>query len=192
MHSAFLPFCPSLKTFCRQPCQKAAAAAAPLLYFAAQVESSCCTATCRAGRAAAARRLGRRACSRRRARAPRAPRSCAGCGAVACVWDLCVCVWVLASVGFFCVWLGLRERGEPPDKSKGRPSPAQRAAHSTQHTQSSRSRTMILPLRVFGSPGAQWITSGAANAPMIARTLPTSSLRSSSLGSTRSMSVTYA
>jgi hypothetical protein len=33
-----------------------------------------------------------------------------------------------------------------------------------------RMRRMILPLRVFGSPGAQWMTSGAANAPIASRT----------------------
>ena len=44
-------------------------------------------------------------------------------------------------------------------------------------------RRMILPLRVLGNPGAQWMTSGAAKAPIWLRTLITSSFFSSSDGS---------
>ena len=53
-----------------------------------------------------------------------------------------------------------------------------------------RIRRIILPLRVLGSPGAQWITSGAAIGPISRRTHATSSCRSASVGSTPSFSVT--
>ena len=49
---------------------------------------------------------------------------------------------------------------------------------------------MILPERVLGSPGANWIRSGEAIGPISLRTQPTSSLRSASLGSTPAISVT--
>ncbi|CEG10122.1 hypothetical protein BN961_03557 [Afipia felis] len=49
---------------------------------------------------------------------------------------------------------------------------------------------MILPERVFGRPGANWIRSGCAIGPMSLRTHATSSLRSASLGSTPAISVT--
>lgn len=42
-----------------------------------------------------------------------------------------------------------------------------------------RMRRMILPDRVFGRPGAQWMTSGVATGPMCWRTSAMSSLRSS-------------
>ena len=42
---------------------------------------------------------------------------------------------------------------------------------------------MILPERVFGRPGAHWIQSGVAMAPISLRTCATRSLRSASLGS---------
>ena len=49
---------------------------------------------------------------------------------------------------------------------------------------------MILPERVFGRPGANWIRSGEAIGPISLRTQATSSLRSSSLGSSPAISVT--
>ncbi len=49
---------------------------------------------------------------------------------------------------------------------------------------------MILPERVLGRPGAHWITSGLAIGPISLRTQPTSSFRSSSLGSMSDLSVT--
>lgn len=45
-------------------------------------------------------------------------------------------------------------------------------------------RRMILPDRVLGRPGAQWMTSGAANAPICSRTAMTSSFFSASVYST--------
>lgn len=53
-----------------------------------------------------------------------------------------------------------------------------------------RMRRMILPERVFGSDGAQWTTSGAANAPISERHCMTRALRSSSDSCTPSLSVT--
>ncbi len=49
---------------------------------------------------------------------------------------------------------------------------------------------MILPERVFGSPGAHWITSGVAIGPISRRTHCFSSWRSASLGSTPELRVT--
>ena len=49
---------------------------------------------------------------------------------------------------------------------------------------------MILPLRVLGSPGAHWMTSGAANGPICSRTMRSSARRNSSEGSTSVLSVT--
>ena len=49
---------------------------------------------------------------------------------------------------------------------------------------------MILPERVFGSPGANWIRSGDAIGPMSLRTQATNSVRSSSLGSLPVIKVT--
>ncbi len=49
---------------------------------------------------------------------------------------------------------------------------------------------MILPDRVFGRPGAHWIASGAAIGPISRRTQAVSSLRSASVGSSPSTSVT--
>ena len=49
---------------------------------------------------------------------------------------------------------------------------------------------MILPERVFGRPGANWMRSGEAIGPISLRTQPTSSLRSASVGSTPAISVT--
>ncbi len=49
---------------------------------------------------------------------------------------------------------------------------------------------MILPDRVFGRPGANWMMSGAANGPISCRTQSTSSLRSDSSGSVPLISVT--
>ena len=51
---------------------------------------------------------------------------------------------------------------------------------------------MILPERVLGSAGVNWIFSGAASAPMSWRTSWTSSLRSSSSPSSPAFSVTKA
>ena len=53
-----------------------------------------------------------------------------------------------------------------------------------------RMRRMILPERVFGRPGANWIWSGEAIGPMSLRTQATSSLRNSSVGSVPAISVT--
>src|SRR6202046_1764593 len=53
-----------------------------------------------------------------------------------------------------------------------------------------RMRRMILPLRVFGSAGAHWIASGEAIGPISLRTQAISSLRSASVGSSPSFSVT--
>ncbi|CAI7780185.1 unnamed protein product [Closterium sp. NIES-54] len=53
-------------------------------------------------------------------------------------------------------------------------------------------RRMILPLRVLGRCGAQWMWSGAAKAPICERTVRTSSRRRSSAYSTPDTSVTYA
>src|SRR4029079_18705609 len=55
-----------------------------------------------------------------------------------------------------------------------------------------RMRRMILPERVFGRPGANWIWSGEAIGPMSLRTQATSSLRNSSVGSVPAIRVTYA
>src|SRR6476469_5515941 len=55
-----------------------------------------------------------------------------------------------------------------------------------------RMRRMILPERVFGSPGANWIWSGDAIGPMSLRTHATNSFRNSSLGSVPVIRVTYA
>ena len=49
---------------------------------------------------------------------------------------------------------------------------------------------MILPERVFGRPGANWIRSGEAIGPISLRTQPASSLRSASLGCSPAISVT--
>ena len=49
---------------------------------------------------------------------------------------------------------------------------------------------MILPERVFGSPGANWIWSGEAIGPMSLRTQATSSFRKSSVGSVPAIRVT--
>ena len=49
---------------------------------------------------------------------------------------------------------------------------------------------MILPERVFGRPGENWIRSGEAIGPMSLRTQATSSFRSSSVGWTPTISVT--
>ena len=53
-----------------------------------------------------------------------------------------------------------------------------------------RMRRMILPERVFGRPGANWIRSSEAIGPISLRTQATSSFRSSSLGSTPAITVT--
>src|SRR5512140_1290834 len=53
-----------------------------------------------------------------------------------------------------------------------------------------RMRRMILPERVLGRPGAQWMTSGCASGPMPLRTCCTSSVRSESLGSVPCFNVT--
>jgi antitoxin HicB len=53
-----------------------------------------------------------------------------------------------------------------------------------------RMRRMILPERVFGRPGANWMRSGEAIGPMSLRTQATSSLRSASVGSVPFISVT--
>src|SRR5579871_6718249 len=53
-----------------------------------------------------------------------------------------------------------------------------------------RIRRMILPERVLGRPGANWIWSGEAIGPISLRTHATSSLRRSSLGSVPVISVT--
>ncbi|MNN75165.1 hypothetical protein D3C81_1914450 [compost metagenome] len=50
---------------------------------------------------------------------------------------------------------------------------------------------MILPDRVFGSPGAHWITSGEAIGPISLRTQFFSSRRSCSLASIPALRVTY-
>jgi hypothetical protein len=49
---------------------------------------------------------------------------------------------------------------------------------------------MILPERVFGRPGANWIWSGDAIGPISLRTQATSSLRRSSVGSVPAIKVT--
>ena len=49
---------------------------------------------------------------------------------------------------------------------------------------------MIFPERVFGNPGAHWITSGEAIGPISLRTQLTSSLRSASEGCSPVISVT--
>ena len=51
-------------------------------------------------------------------------------------------------------------------------------------------RRMILPERVLGSPGANWILSGEAMAPISLRTWPTSSLRSVRAAFSPAISVT--
>src|SRR6516164_1513239 len=53
-----------------------------------------------------------------------------------------------------------------------------------------RIRRMILPERVFGSPGANWIRSGEAIGPISLRTHATSSLRRSSVGFSPAIKVT--
>ena len=53
-----------------------------------------------------------------------------------------------------------------------------------------RMRRMILPLRVFGRPGAHWMASGAAIGPISRRTQVISSLRRSSVGSSPLIKVT--
>src|SRR5947199_76777 len=55
-----------------------------------------------------------------------------------------------------------------------------------------RMRRMIFPERVFGRPGANWMTSGAAIGPISLRTQATSALRSSGEGSMPAIKVTYA
>src|SRR6266480_4292209 len=50
-------------------------------------------------------------------------------------------------------------------------------------------RRMILPERVFGRPGANWIRSGCAIGPISLRTQATNSLRNSSLGCSPIISV---
>src|SRR5690606_18611885 len=52
-----------------------------------------------------------------------------------------------------------------------------------------RMRRMILPERVLGRPGENWILSGWAMAPISLRTWAISSLRSSSVGSSPDMRV---
>ena len=49
---------------------------------------------------------------------------------------------------------------------------------------------MILPERVFGRPGANWITSGDANGPISRRTQLRSSGSSAVVGSTSAFKVT--
>ena len=51
-------------------------------------------------------------------------------------------------------------------------------------------RRMIFPERVFGNPGAQWITSGAAIGPISFRTCWTNSFFNSSVYSSPAISVT--
>ncbi|MNO00387.1 hypothetical protein D3C81_2202660 [compost metagenome] len=50
---------------------------------------------------------------------------------------------------------------------------------------------MILPERVFGRPGAHWITSGEAIGPISLRTQFFSSRRSASSGTSPPLRVTY-
>jgi hypothetical protein len=50
---------------------------------------------------------------------------------------------------------------------------------------------MILPERVLGSPGAQWMASGAAKAPMCFLTSPTRSFLRESAGGGRGAAVAW-